>query len=241
MNVLKTSFASFLLLLTTSYGWAAARRPLLDVDCNKADTVTRQLWEKLDKMRSDPRGCKTQSGGEGHCEQIEWQLQRLSISCPSNASGLAVNADVEYFHHRLPEAQRYLDQLAELGNEPISATVLRARISLEEGNIPFAVRFLERNLQLSPQETELREVYASALYMSGKALESIQQLNFAEQLGAPRWRIAYNRGVIYELDHDEISAIHEYQKSLEAKSVDNPAAARLRALRVTAPYRTAMP
>lgn len=64
----------------------------------------------------------------------------------------------------------------------------------KRGNIPFALRFLAEQVKSSPEDAELREVYAGALYLAERWPDAKQQLSVAANLGAPAWRLAYHRG-----------------------------------------------
>ncbi len=53
-----------------------------------------------------------------------------------------------------------LDELASLHTAYPEAAVLRARIALEEGNRPFAIRFLDQQIRQFGDVPQLRETYA---------------------------------------------------------------------------------
>ena len=60
------------------------------------------------------------------------------------------------------------------------------------------MRFLAEQVKSSPEDAELREVYAGALYLAERLPDAKQQLSVAANLEAPAWRVAYHRGLFKE-------------------------------------------
>lgn len=60
----------------------------------------------------------------------------------------------------------------------------------------------------------------------------------AERLGAPRWRIAYHRGLIEEARHHLEEAQRYYAETLKANPSWKPAASRLKGLTALIPPTT---
>jgi tetratricopeptide (TPR) repeat protein len=141
-----------------------------------------------------------------------------------------VNAVLAYDEKQFVKSQQLLDSLFSLRAVHPEAAVLRARLALDEGNTPFALRYLEQQIQLSPDHAGLRELHASTLYSVGRLDDARASLTVAERLGAPNWRIAYGRGLIEESAGNSAEARVYYEAALRARPGWGPAEARLRAL-----------
>ena len=107
---------------------------------------------------------------------------------------------------------------------------MRGRIAIQQGNLPFARRLLEEHVQLAPDSSELREALASVHYLLGDLTRARRELEIAERLGAPRWRVAYHRGLLEEADGKPEAAIDYYRRALEGNPGWDRARARLRGL-----------
>ena len=126
-----------------------------------------------------------------------------------------------------------LDELASLHTAYPEAAVLRARIALEEGNRPFAIRFLDQQIRQFGDVPQLRETYASALYLAGRWQEATDQLNVALKLGTPLWRVAYGRGLIEEGRGRFGEAKVHYQEAIQNRPGWRLPESRMRALVAT--------
>ena len=112
------------------------------------------------------------------------------------------------------KAQQYLDQLLALKAAHPVAAVLRSRIAIDEGDLAFAKRLLEQQIQLTPDDAKLRETYASVLCLNGRYEEARSALVFASRFGAPEWRVSYNLGLVEEgLGHSD-KAFQLYERAL---------------------------
>ncbi len=166
-------------------------------------------------MRSG--GCGSLENGTYVCEEQRREIERVAYTCPSYVPGFMASAILAYDARQYAQAQQHLDALFGLQRVHAPAAVLRGRIALEEGNIPFALRFLAERIKLSPDDAELREVYAGALYLSGKIPEARKQLDVAANLGAPVWRVSYHQGLFDEADGDLHRALQHYEQALRER------------------------
>jgi tetratricopeptide (TPR) repeat protein len=162
-------------------------------------------------------------------------VERLAHECPNDEQTLLSSAMLSYDAKQFVQAQMALDRLFALHVADPEAAVLRARIALDQGNLPFAVRFLSEQIQASPDHAGLREVYASALYLSRRNVEALENLTIAERLGAPNWRIAYHRGVIAETQGNPAEAAKYYEAALQLRPGWRTAEARLQGIRAHNP------
>src|SRR5206468_71843 len=143
-------------------------------------------------------GCGADQRGLSDCGQLERELERLSVLCPGHAPTLLANAAVAYDAHRPAKSQQFLDEILAQPRSHPDAAVLRARIAIDEGNLPFAHRLLDQQIRLAPDHAGLHETYGAALYLGGHMAEARHELTTASALGAPRWRIAYHLGLVEE-------------------------------------------
>jgi tetratricopeptide (TPR) repeat protein len=221
-----------LVLLWACSASSCARRPLrLTTPCSTAGPRLAEAWSALDEARKAAGGCDEDNGMR--CEALRAQIERLSIDCASNPDIVMSNALLAYDQRNFVRAQQLLDELSTLQVSYPEAAVLRARIALDQGNMPFALRFLDQQIRQTGDHAGLREVYASALYLTGRWDEAKEQLAIAQRLGAPAWRVAYGQGLIEEAAGKRDEAQKRYQEALLAKPGWKLAASRLRALEAT--------
>jgi predicted Zn-dependent protease len=157
---------------------------------------------------------------------ISNNILRLSLEFPYHVPTLLANAMLSYEQRESTTAEAFLDRVLRI--EPMNADAgeLRGRMALEEGNVPFALKTLKRHVDGTPDVSTLRETYAAALLYAGDFAEAEVQLDAAERLGSPLWRVRYHRGLVAERRGDAQAARASYESAL----ADDPdfAAARSR-------------
>ena len=201
--------------------------PLAHQQCANADARLAATLPPLETLRAG--GCTGINGSE--CARLQREVERLAVICPGHVPTLMANAVLAYDDRRAELSQQYLDQiLAQPRNHP-DAAALRARIAIEEGNLPFARRLLEQQIKLAPDHSGLRETYAAELYLDGKMPRAVEELTMAAALGAPGWRVAYHRGLIEEASGRLSEAGRYYAEALQGNPGWAPAQSRLKALR----------
>lgn len=151
------------------------------------------------------------------CEALRREVERVAHICPTYVPGLMASAIIAYEDRQFALAQQYLDALLGLQKAHGPAAVLRGRIALEEGNVPFALRFLAEQVKLSPEDADLHEVYAGALFLADKLPEAKRQLTIAANLGAPTWRVAYHRGLFEEALGNFHLALRHYEEAISER------------------------
>jgi Tfp pilus assembly protein PilF len=209
-------------------GACASAPPTARQECANPDTQLRRVLEPLEALRA--KGCDANGAGT-ECERLRRELERLTVICPGYAPTLMANAVSSYDEHRPAKAQQFLDQILAQPGSHADAAVLRARIAIEDGNVPFARRLLVQQMRLAPDRAELHETYGAVLYVAGELPEARRELATAGALGAPRWRIAYHLGLIEEAAGQLLDARRFYTEAVEANPGWAPAEARLKALR----------
>lgn len=187
-------------------------------ECPLPESQLMPAWHKWQEARSRPGGCGSLDDGVHTCADQRREIERVAYICPTYAPGLMASAILAYDDQQPARAQQYLDALFGLQRAHAPAAVLRGRIALEEGNIPFALRFLAEHVKLSPNDAELREVYAGALYLAGKLPEAKKQLTVAANLGAPAWRVAYHQGLFEEAGGNLHQAFQYYEAALRERA-----------------------
>jgi Tfp pilus assembly protein PilF len=220
---------SAVLLAGLIAGACANRTPLMRQTCYNPDAQLAAILQPLERLRA--QGCGADRRGVSDCAELEQELERLAIVCPGHPPTLLANAAVAYEAHRPVKSQQFLDQILSPGRSAPDAAVLRARIAIDEGNLPFASRLLDQQLKLAPDHAGLHETYGAALYLGGHLTEARHELTMASALGAPRWRIAYHLGLVEEAAGQLDLARKYYGEALEGKPGWAPAQARLNALR----------
>ncbi len=203
----------------------------LGTSCALAGSTLAENWQALNEARRTPGVCDKDRGIT--CDAIRAKIERLAVDCPNNPQVIFANAILAFDARNLARAQQLLDEFMNLGQSIPDAAVLRARIALEQGNLPFALRMLEQQIHETGDHAGLRETYASALYLTSRWNETKEQLIVAQRLGAPTWRIAYGLGLIEEARGSFETAKQQYRESLRDKPGWRPAESRLRALAAT--------
>ncbi|MCA8979876.1 MAG: tetratricopeptide repeat protein [Planctomycetes bacterium] len=202
-----------------------------------------------DVTQSCPNGCAER--GKPNCERCRHlidergrividhertrnQIERLALEYPNHAPTLFAAASLAYEAGEKERAAGYLDEL--LSRHPVhpEAAVLRSRIAIEEGNLSGARRTLEQQIQFTPDHAGLREALSATQFLDGDLMAALTQLEVAERLGAPAWRVAFNRGLIAETAGNARGAIEQYEISLAERPEYRAAASRKAGLLATA-------
>ena len=215
----------------------ATTSPLVRQLCYNPDVQLASVLRPLEDLRA--KGCEVSIAARGvsNCDALRQELDRLVVVCPTHAPTLMAGAVFAYDERQPIKSQQMLDQiLAQPGRFP-DAAVLRARIAIEEGNVPFARHLLERQIRLVPDHAELHETYGATLYVEGRLPEAERELATAEALGAPRWRIAYHLGLVEEASGRRDDARRHYAEAVAGNPGWAPAQSRLNGLRADAATR----
>ena len=216
-------------LLTT----ACASSPLLRQQCYNPDAQLAAVLPPYEAARANGCGAGRAQPEGSDCDRLAREIARLSVVCPAHAPTLMANAVIAYDDNRPAESQQFLDLILSQPRGYPDAAVLRARIAIEDGNIPFAKRMLEQQIKLVPDHSGLH-AYAAARYLDGNMPEARAELTMAGALGAPRWRIAYHLGLLEEASGRNDDASRLYAEALAGNPGWPPAESRLKALRARA-------
>lgn len=170
-------------------------------------------------------------GEGGHividCDRVRNKLEALSFEYPRHVAALLANGVIAFEERDRVNAQRYFDRLFAVQPIHPEAAVMRSRLGLQEGNMPAAKKLIEEHIRHVPDHAGLHEAYAEILFLDGRYEEARERIAIAEELGAPIWRMAFNRGLIAETEGDLEHAITMYTVALEIKPDMAQASARL--------------
>jgi tetratricopeptide (TPR) repeat protein len=229
---MRSSLSYLLLLGLSCLAAGCAHRPqtflLSGASCGDAPARLKELWKDLHEAVETPGGCDQESGRR--CEYLQNAISRLALNCPTTPDVLMANALLAFQAHNLIHAQELLDQLLSLQVSYPEAASLRARIALQEGNLRFALKFLEQELRRFGDDAGLHETYASALFLAQRWDPARAQLGIAAKLGAPAWRVAFGLGLIDETQGRFPQARERYQEALQARPGWKLPEARVRAM-----------
>ncbi len=228
-----------LLLLTTSC--ISNRVGYRDQRCDP-DQRLADLLQDYDRAKTaDASNCacrgqwRTESYGKcrdgGHivvdCDRVRNRIQALSFEYSRHVPSLLANAMIAFEERDHGSSMRYLDLLFEVQPVHPEAAVLRSRLGLAEGNLPAAKKLIEDQIRHAPDHPALHEALAEILFLEGRYDQARDRIGVAETLGAPSWRMAFNRGLIAETEGDLEHARSMYTIALEIKPDMAQAAARL--------------
>lgn len=160
-------------------------------------------------------GAPCASGGETRSRaMVRRQAENLAFRYPDHIDTRMFCGILAYEAENPVDATRHLDHVLRIRPDTPEAAVLRARIAMEDGNTQYAVRVLEDMRSLRPDSYSVREGLASAYYMNEQHELAHEAIDSAERLGAPAWRISYNRGLLAELDGELPEAYVHYRDAI---------------------------
>ncbi len=195
-----------------------------DDNCN-VDQRLDQLLNAYEKGRNE--GINSSGNLLIDCDRARAAIERLALEFPQHARTLMAAGTLAFEAGEPEKAQNYLDQVFRLQAANPEAGVLRSRIAVDEGNFPLAQRVLAAQIQYTPDHAGLREAQSAVLYMSGDWKGARAAIDAGEALGAPPWRVAYNRGLIAEGAGDRAEARRQYQACVDKNPAFPAAKSRL--------------
>ena len=154
------------LLLCAACTTSPYEQNLYETACTAPDLQLAEAWELLDEARSKTGGCGLNAQGQNECQLLQEEIKRIAFVCPNHIPSLMTTAVMAYEGGESVKALQRLNAIFERVKVHPQAATLRARIALDEGNVPFALTFLKQHLELSPDHAPLREMYAAALFLS---------------------------------------------------------------------------
>ena len=144
------SHTKFLASITLALAFSACGTPDFGhrTEVVDADQRLDALLEAWRESRESGR----QPGGSAHivvdAQRARNEIQRLALEHPSHARTLMANAALAYDARETEKAVDYLDRIFHLHTAHAEAAVLRARIAVEQGNLPYAKRLLAQQFEI---------------------------------------------------------------------------------------------
>ena len=195
------------------------------------------LVERWREIRGNGWSCEERAPTETpivDCQRVRRELEGLALEFPRNVPVLLANAVVSFQAKQFARSQMHLDALFELEPVQPDAAVLRTRLAVREGNLRFARRFIDEQIELTPDHSELREARAAVRYLARDLAGAARDLETARSLGAPEARVVYHQGLVAEAAGRLEEAERHYRRAAALQSGPSQAASRLRALRLGA-------
>ncbi|MDC0662278.1 hypothetical protein [Marinobacter sp. SS21] len=220
-----------LVMIVALAGCATTERRY-SADAQDPNLVVRQILSQWKKQLASGVACQddNRSGDLNDCDDLMRRLFALYSAFPRNERVQFAIAVVSYHTGRYEQAGNFLDQVLR-GQRPRSeATALRARIALEQGNVERARTLLNAQIQLHPMDSMLHELMASVYFMDQHTHRAFEALAVSQRLGAPLWRIAYHRGLLFEQSGNQAAACEHYAEAFSRRPDFQIAQGRLVAL-----------
>lgn len=193
-----------------------------------------QRLDALLEAWRESRESGRQPSGSAHivvdAQRARNEIQRLALEHPSHARTLMANAALAYDARETEKAVDYLDRIFHLHTAHAEAAVLRARIAVEQGNLPYAKRLLAQQIAHAPDHAGLREQLSATCFAADDYAGALASLDAAEKLGAPAWRVSFHRGLVAEAQGQVEQAAGCFRATLEQKPDHQPSKARLAAM-----------
>lgn len=221
-----------LLAVITLAGCTAMSQPTNQLAENP-DLRVDQVLRTYSGAQANGVSCQAAMQGWRHatdCEGLLREVMQLHAAFPQNERVMMLAATMAYESGRATQAAYLLDQLLAHQRPRPEAAVLRSQIALQEGNLTLARNLLAQQVRLSPRHPQLYEAQAAVRYIDRKYDAAFAALAMADQVGAPSWRTAYHRGLIFEQQKQFDAACHQYEVSLRGKPGYSAPQTRLAAL-----------
>lgn len=191
------------------------------------------LLEEWREMRSLGLRCEDSGRHDDavvDCGRLRNEIEAALVEFPNDVELLFAGAVLAQEASESEQAQALLDTLLSRAPGNARAAILRSQIALEDGNLAFALRLLDRSIELQPADPGLRESRAAVAYLERDWPRARRELTAAERLGAPAWRVAYHRALVAEAVGEWKIAASAYRAAIEARPEWSAPYERLRGL-----------
>lgn len=193
-----------LLCATTTLMGCAVWNPDYEPD---PDTSLRQVLAQLDDVQGPI--------GPLERERLHNALVRLATRHPGHVPTQVAAAVVDLDTGQPRRAQNFADRALSIDPANVEARTIRVRIAVADGGLALARKIVDDGLILRPDAAPLYESSAWLHQLSGQLQDALLDLDAAEKLGAPEWRIEFHRGLIAELQGEDVAAALFYRAALE--------------------------
>lgn len=185
---------------------------------------------QLDRARDDGMNNNTVIEDESVTvapETARLRIEHLSLEFPHHVPTLTMCAMLAFEASEFEKAGSYADRVLALQPENNFAAIIRARVALQEGNLPRAKQILEREIRMTPESPFLHETLASVHYYSDDLDAAEKELRLAAAHGSDAARIAYLRGLIAEKRGSTADAKKLYSEAIRLQPDFEPAQSHL--------------
>ncbi|MEM7201557.1 MAG: hypothetical protein AAF628_14910 [Planctomycetota bacterium] len=161
-----------------------------------------------------PLGQTAESLPASDWPRVRFGIERLATRCPSHVPSQVAAAALAFNAGELQRAQGFVDRALDLAPSNVEARSLRVRIAVADGSMDLARRLVDDGLQLRPDAAPLYEASAWLHQLGGRPAEALVALDAAEELDAPKWRVAFHRGLVAEQSGDLNAAVRYYRSAI---------------------------
>ncbi|WP_148862805.1 tetratricopeptide repeat protein [Marinobacter fonticola] len=179
-----------------------------------------RILARYEMMRTAGESCHNEASHQSDwadCEGLLRRLSQLYSTFPANERVKFAAALLSYHAGKREQAGFLLDQILVNERPRPEAAILRARIALEEGNSRRARSLLESQIRQNPMHPSLHEIMAATHFADQEPSQAFRALALAERLGAPPWRVAYHRGLMFETAGNAPAACEQYVTAFSLK------------------------
>lgn len=208
----------FVLLLTVVLTGCASQQAFISEVEDPEQEVTRLVELELANIQAGEYCHKDPQSPFNGCDGVLQRLTQLYTSFPEYERLQLALAVSYHARQKNREAQYYLDLLLKQNRPRPEAAILAAQLAMEEGNTRRAQALLESQKRLNPMHPGIHETLAAVFYLNHQVAKGFSALTAAEQLGAPAWRLAYHRGLLYEQSGNESAACEQYSRAYTINS-----------------------
>ena len=163
-------------------------------------------------------------------ERLHNALVNLATRYPGHVPTQVAAAIVDLDTGQPRRAQNFVDRALSLDPANVEARTIRVRIAVADGGMSLARKIVDDGLVLRPDAAPLYESSAWLHQLTGQLQDALLDLDAAETLGAPKWRIDFHRGLIEELEGNDSAAAKHYRAALAANGDCEQARQRLAGL-----------
>ncbi|MCL1478298.1 hypothetical protein MIH18_15490 [Marinobacter sp. M3C] len=205
-------YSAILLCILLLQGCAAQQSFVGEIEDPEGE-VNRLIELELAYIQSGNYCHRDPQSALNECDGVTRRLTQLFTRFPDFERLQLALAISNHGRKKNREAQYYVDRLLAQDRPRPEAAILGARLAMEEGNTRRAETLLQAQRRLNPMHAGLQETLAAVFYLNHQPEKGFAALASAEQLGAPDWRVAYHRGLLYELSNNAAAACEQYAKS----------------------------
>jgi len=168
-------------------------------------------------------------------DRLRFAVERLATRHPGHVRSQVAAGALTFESGHSQRAQGYVDRALALEPANVEARCLRVRIAVADGSRDLARKLIDDGVRLRPDAAALYESSAWLHQIDNRMDAALLDLDAAEALAAPKWRILFHRGLIEELRGDSTRAEQHYRAAVAANGRNLQALRRLAGLTARSP------